>query len=638
MSLAFSVVISFGPDDSSQLLLRTLLASRDQKGAGERFAAHVSVWCTCGGDTANKLRQELSREENFLSGGGVTVVESSTPFLHDVSRSLALIEENIIAGSANNYVVLMRCGVLPRPRCLDFLADEIGLYERAAYTAFGFRLFPHEKLSSPLAELEKRVHYEFYPASRPSREVHVITPDFCCVGLSVLKSLTVQNDPVDFDVSTFPHIWWSFVVTCRLGLPIWQLKMTDFLDLSNISQPSSLFADSTVVDAASFYKFYHLAYDSDWPKGVSEVHYSQAKLDVALQSSESPHEIWARGFAGVNMLADPASQFDFRAVASCGVRVVRVGAVGGAEDLMYLLDPSSSSEAQDEAHLLQALPRLRHSLVEIGRHGLKAIVTVVDMPGSLFFSLPKDKPVLFWEREDLRLRATKFWGIMAKSLVDLRHIIMGYDLINEPFTGEDREVSFDEPSPLAHMDTLNKFYRDTVDEIRLYDKETAIILNPLNFAMPPSMATLEPLTDPHIKYGIHCYHPYPLTLRRENGLAYPGPVPLYPQCKYSEKVLIDKVCLRKLFLDNVVSWQNKHGVPAHQILVAEFGICREVPGATEYLRDLIEIFSEFGWSWLLFSFRDEEWDALDYELGPLKSNMLHRSNCELFQSLAKHFR
>ena len=87
----------------------------------------------------------------------------------------------------------------------------------------------------------------------------------------------------------------------------------------------------------------------------------------------------------------------------------------------------------------------------------------------------------------------------------------------------------------------------------------------------------------------------------------------------------------------VRQWQLQHGVPSNRILVAEFGICRTVCGAKQYLTDLIEIFQEFGWSWLLFSFRDEEWDALDYELGTDSMNMLTRSPSDLFMSVAQHF-
>ena len=630
------VVVSFGEQDSPELLTRTVQAILAQEGRGERFVLDVYVWCRVGPAT-DAARKELSRERAGETGE-VTVVESPASFLCDLPRFLAVLERKTSAAESS-YVVLVRCGILPKPQCFAFLAEEIFDDETAVGTACGFRLFPHEKLSSPLTELKKRVHFEFYSESRPARAVHVFTPDLCCLAVPVLRSVAEKGSPEDFDASSFPHIWCSFVITCHLGLPVWKVKIGKHLDISAVSPLCSSLVDrSNVIDAASFEEFYKLAYTSDWPRGVAVVHYSQEKLDSGLQNRETCRDIWARGFAGVNMLSEPASRLDFRAAVSCGVRVVRVGAVGGAEDLMYLVDPASTSEAQDRAHLLRVIPRLRRSLVEIGDHGLKAVVTVVDMPGSPFFSMPEDLPMLFWERKELRVRATKFWGLIAQSLVDLRHLIMGYDLINEPFTPEDREISFFDETPTSRVDTLNCFFRETVSEIRLYDRDTAIIINPTRYAMPTAMATLRPLPDPNVRYGVHCYYPPPLTLRRDTDHKYPGHVTAFPKCDHPQRVFVDRAHLRQLFVDNVVSWQEKYGVPPEKMLVAEFGICREVPGAQEYLRDLVDIFSEFGWSWLLFSFRDEEWDALDYELGSSKSNMLHRSNCDMFQSVARHFR
>ena len=82
----------------------------------------------------------------------------------------------------------------------------------------------------------------------------------------------------------------------------------------------------------------------------------------------------------------------------------------------------------------------------------------------------------------------------------------------------------------------------------------------------------------------------------------------------------------------------KHKIPSFRILVAEFGICREVVGAQQYIADLISMFQHFGWSWLVFSFRDEEWDAMDYELGTDVNNMLERSTENtLFKTIANHF-
>lgn len=349
------------------------------------------------------------------------------------------------------------------------------------------------------------------------------------------------------------------------------------------------------------------------------------------------------------MCLEPASCFDFAAAASYGVRVIRVGAVQAPKDLAYLLDGKSSSVEDDKAQLLNALPRLRRQLSFAGEHGLKVIITLVDLPGSLFFSFDHDKdngidsknPLLFWQGHEHRSRVARFWGFLAEQLLDLSHLIMGYDLINEPYTPEDRECGFFNTPPTSHRSALNQFYQEAVQEIRRSDKNTAVIIKCTWFAMPTAMNMLEPIDDPNVKYGFHCYIPPPLTLGiRDLGTTrqYPGMILKHDLETSNEQVYIDKEYLHQFLLNHVDAWQRKHGIPSSSMVVTEFGICRGVIGARAYLEDLMDIFTQFGWSWLLFSFRDEQWDAMDYELGECKQNKLYRSPSDLFLCAANHFR
>ena len=54
------------------------------------------------------------------------------------------------------------------------------------------------------------------------------------------------------------------------------------------------------------------------------------------------------------MLSEPASQLDFAAAASYGVRDIHIRTVADSKDLSYLLDCGASSAEEDEAHLLKA--------------------------------------------------------------------------------------------------------------------------------------------------------------------------------------------------------------------------------------------------------------------------------------------
>ena len=196
--------------------------------------------------------------------------------------------------------------------------------------------------------------------------------------------------------------------------------------------------------------------------------------------------------------------------------------------------------------------------------------------------------------------------------------------------------------PFAHANELNQFYMDVLKEIRVHDSKTVVIVKSTWFSSPRTIDILQPLPDPNVVYGFHMYAPHHLTLHRQFNTqtgTYPGHIPQWPNCAYPEvdAVEITPDYLHQLLEKTVHSWQVKHGVPSNQILVAEFGICREVQGAQQYLEDLVSIFQRFKWSWLLFSFRDEEWDALDYELGPIMDNMLDRSPTKLFLAVADHF-
>ena len=40
-----------------------------------------------------------------------------------------------------------------------------------------------------------------------------------------------------------------------------------------------------------------------------------------------------------------------------------------------------------------------------------------------------------------------------------------------------------------------------------------------------------------------------------------------------------------------------------------------VGGAADYLGDLIKIFNQHNWHWAFFTFRQDTWDGMDYEIG-----------------------
>ena len=551
---------------------------------------------------------------------GVHVVQSNNSFLNHLRSSLNTVRHC-------KLIFVCRSGIVFLPTCLEMfrLQKTVEYGDETSLTAVGVRLFPHEPLKSE-EKLREGVHWKMYDHTREDRAVDCLTTDFCCFNINTLiRIAALDDDPVP----EAEDVWISFVIGHRLMLPIWKVKSEE---VNNVR------CTFTPIPETLYTKMLKV----DWPKNICKPYYSLAKVNEGRKAAwVTPSVLWEQGFGGVNMPAEPASEIDFAAATSYGVRVIRIGALCDASDLSYLLDSKSNDIQGDRQHLLLVIPRLKQAIQKAAFAGLKIIITMTDLPGSPFHS-SAGSTLPFWSSSTCRIRAAKFWGSLAECLVDVKNLIMGYDLINEPYTPEDQNMDYFNDMPFSYKVELNHFYKVALEEIRKHDEDTMVIVKSTWFANPRTIDMLIPLPDSNVVYSFHVYVPPQLTFLRKFkcfhnlSLSYPGPVPKWKNFTH-EKVVIDFQYLHNLLSETVHKWQLKHDIPSNRILVAEFGICREVRGSQQYLTDLVKIFIEFRWNWLLFSFRDEEWDAMDYELGTSIDNMLERTPSKLMLCVADHF-
>ena len=550
---------------------------------------------------------------------GVQVVQSDYSFLSTLHSSLHMVRHC-------KMIFICRSGIVFRPTCMRRFLQKIGEYgDETILSVVGIRIFPHQPLQFD-EEFREGVHWKMYDHMREDRAVDCLTTDVCCFDTKALIRIAA------LDIGPVPEaedVWISFLVGHHLKQPIWKIKCEEVSNVHYTFKPISR-------------TFYAQICKADWPKNICKPSYSLTKFNEGIKSTlMTPVLLWEKGFGGVNMPADPASELDFAAAASYGVRVIRIGALCDAKDLSYLLDPGSNDTQGDKQHLLSVIPRLKHTIQKAALVGLKIILTMADLPGCPFRS-SKSSISAFWSSSPCRIRAAKFWGMLVKCLIDVKNLIMGYDLINEPYTPEDQNADYFNDMPIAYKEELGHFYKLALEEIRKHDKDTMVIVKSTWFANPRTIDMLTPLPDSNVVYSIHVYVPPQLTFPRkfncfqDLSISYPGPVPKWKKYIH-EQVVIDFQYLYNLLSETVCKWQLTHCIPSNRILVAEFGICREVPGSQQYLTDLVRIFTEFEWSWLLFSFRDEEWDAMDYELGTNTDNMLERTATELLLCVADHF-
>ena len=79
-------------------------------------------------------------------------------------------------------------------------------------------------------------------------------------------------------------------------------------------------------------------------------------------------------------------------------------------------------------------------------------------------------------------------------------------------------------------------------------------------------------------------------------------------------------------MQNVIKFQQKHNIPNNKILVGEFGAHRTTKGIENYFSDLIDIFNKNKWHYAFYSFREDNWDGMDYELGSDNITNLYLNN------------
>ncbi len=270
------------------------------------------------------------------------------------------------------------------------------------------------------------------------------------------------------------------------------------------------------------------------------------------------------------------------------------------------------------------LALLIHVLDDAEATGLKVVLTMLSLPGSRWsqhnggvqeFSLWRD-----FARQE---QAIECWRQLATVLKD-HPAVVGYNLLNEPcperatrprladwFTGDYEAWQAKARSTPAD---LSRFYAKAVRAIRRIDRDTPVILDSGFYATPWAFKVLQPVSDANTLYSFHFYEPFAFTNHRNKGrFVYPGMIPTgegdEPPMEEWNRARMTS------FLEPVKQWQARWQIPTGRILVGEVGVCRLNEGAAKYLDDALTVFSEQGWHWAFYSFREDNWDLMDYELG-----------------------
>lgn len=301
----------------------------------------------------------------------------------------------------------------------------------------------------------------------------------------------------------------------------------------------------------------------------------------------------------------------------------------------FLMGNADHYEKLDSADL----KALREILDLCAQEKMPVVLAFLSLPGSRWKQNNHFQDDLrLWSDDKYFEQAVRFWQDVVKELHD-HPAIVGYNILNEPHPERLWDKKSSDISHINQEDAQKKlfsFYSTIVKAIREIDPTTPIIVESSGYADVQCFENFIPLEDDYVLYSFHMYDPQSYTNHKNNNgkYSYPGLIPDPDTQEFSHW---DAKAL-DAFFKPVLAFQKKHQIPGHRILVGEFGGDRCSKGLSTYFEDLINIFSKNNWHWAIYSFREDVWDVMDYELGDQKLPWQYWKDLEAGKTPAKPYK
>jgi cellulase (glycosyl hydrolase family 5)/glycosyl transferase family 2 len=554
--------------------------------------------------------------------------------IHSTDNFYCVIRMAMASLIRSEYILICDDDVRPLPRYISTFMGKAKEYGSDSVLCCRGHVFKPHVLNEeePQRFWTDYEHLVFLDETKSDRRVHFLHADNCLIPKHLMLSALAH--PMErYEFWLIDDYWLSFVFSHILKVEIWKIRAAEALSFTECADDpkTALYHNPKVIEQRINFYIYHMR--KGWPFATRPWRIGRAEEVAEGNPRTEKNSCWSTGFGGINMFSE-ADDGDFERACQAGITVVRFGAVGGAQDFRYLID----EEGERGAVCAETINRLAAGIQRAADHGIKVIIALGHVPGRIFASESEQYDFRLWCSAEYSDRFVDLWGNLAKYL---RHFdnVVGYDLLNEPFTPDDVVQGYFDEMRATYAGTLNALYKRTIEAIREWDSETPIILESTYWASPRTFQFLQSYDDPRIIYSFHMYAPPAYTIRASNRsrFAYPGLVKNWPDSQLGDSIHWDKETIRN-FLGEVKNWQIEHSIADQNIFVGECGVCREAAGAQRYLFDVLDLLTEFKWNWAVFAFRDPEWDAMNYELGTDLQNMFPTEASEFFARLKSYFK
>lgn len=269
------------------------------------------------------------------------------------------------------------------------------------------------------------------------------------------------------------------------------------------------------------------------------------------------------------------------------------------------------------------LQQLKTTLDRAHAAGLKVVITPLSLPGMRWAQNNGDRfDDRLWQDKRFWTQSAAFWRDLAAVLKE-HPAVAAYNLINEP--APEKQAGLAEHADAAKMrDWYEKqvgsardlpgFYQTLISAIREVDPLTPIMVDAGWYGAADAFSYWPaPLADSRVLYSFHMYEPYAATsapnLQRARPYTYPG---LVPFAAGMQKWDPNRV---RSYLQQPLDWAAQHAIPANRMVAGEFGCMRKLLGCQQYLEDVLSALEAARVHWAFYSFREDSWDGMDYELG-----------------------
>lgn len=228
------------------------------------------------------------------------------------------------------------------------------------------------------------------------------------------------------------------------------------------------------------------------------------------------------------------------------------------------------------------------------RRGITTTVVSSYFPIDPKYGLNQSSPQ-FWNSEKHISDLLKRVDQLAKHLKNRGNELSAIEILAEPSLRSGKRVKTPSNWPEVR--------EQIIKTIRKHDPNRWVVIAPGPGGTFQGYNKLELLNFSRIIYAAHVYAPHAFThqglKQRPLGVTYPG--------RFRHR-LVDKNYLRSAF-EPLHRFQKRHNVP---VWIGEFSAARWAVGAEQYIKDAVDIFDEYGWSWSYFQYKGAHMWNPDY--------------------------